>query len=105
MAVTADGFGCLLHRECTLQRLQYLNISMASSETHQHPDWCSQNNITTSQRAMKVLSQSCSHAKCSACLHIWMPTAWRVYYEVRWIPDFIDGMMRNLLEPILAFPK
>ena len=105
MAVSTDSFGCLLHRECTVKRLQYLNISMASSETHRHPDWCSQNNIITAQRAMKVLSQSCSHADCSDCLYIWMPAAWRVHYEVCWAPEFIDGMMRNLLQPRLAFPK
>ena len=82
-----------MHGPCMIE-MHHMGHSEARWSTH-----------TPSQRAMKVLSQSCSHADSSDCLHIWMPAAWRVHYEVCWVPEFIDGMMRNLLEPILAFPK
>ena len=35
----------------------------------------------------------------------WMHAAWRVHSEKTALHEYIDGMMRNSPEPILAFPK
>ena len=89
--VREDASG--MYRPCMIE-MHHMGHSEAHWSTH-----------TPSQRAMKVLSRSCSHADCSECLHIWMPTAWRVHCVECSFREFIDGMMRNSPKPKLAFPK